>query len=110
MCPLEGAESSEGGRPALAGLSALALRMYFGVSDQLHLLSQKQVWSEPRVLPPQAKVSSLCIAPAHPGQAGALALRGRQSARGGADSSNVAPMPGEVQILWDRGMGWLRTR
>lgn len=77
MCPLEGAESSGGGRPALAGLSDLALRMYFGVSDQLHLLSQKQVWSKPRVFQPQAKVSSLCIALAHPGQARGAGTEGQ---------------------------------
>lgn len=68
MCLLEEAESSEGGRPALVGLSAVALRMYFGVSDRLHLLSQKQVWSRPRVLRPQGKRILTLHGPSSPGQ------------------------------------------
>lgn len=88
----------------LFGLSALVLRMYFGVSDRLHLLSQKQGWSRPRELRPQdTRILNLHL-PSLP-HAGVLAQRGRQRAGGGSDSGNMAPVPGEAQILWDLGRG-----
>lgn len=50
MCP------RKEGDLLLFGPSAfLAWRMYFGVGDRLHLLSQKQVWSSPSGLQPQGK-------------------------------------------------------
>lgn len=55
MCPLEEAESLEGGSPALVWPVCPASGMYFGVSERLHLLSQKQVWSGPSGLQPQGK-------------------------------------------------------
>lgn len=81
------------------GLSALALRMYFGVSDQLHLLPQKQVWSRPRVLQPQGKSILTLHSPSSPWAGQGHWHRYRQSRLGGADNGNVALMPGEVQIL-----------
>lgn len=47
----------------------------------------------------KAHVPLICTTPAHPGKARGVGPEGR------ADSGNMAPMPGVVQILWDRGKG-----
>ena len=97
-----------GGRGDLLslGLSALALRMYFGVSDRLHLLSQKQRWSRPRELRPQ-DTRILNLHPRSSPLAGVLAQRGRQRAGAGAQTVVTWPLGLERPAffgIWGEGV------
>lgn len=96
MCPLEEAESLEGGRPALAWPVCPTSGMYFGVSERPHLLSQKQVWSGPSGLQPQGKRILNSWGPGSLRQPGGVGPRGAGRAFWEGTDHGTSPIHREI--------------